>query len=259
MKTSILRALVAVAVGILMIAYRERMAEWLTIAIGVLFFLSGVISIIFYCVMLRKYNRDVIREEYDAKGAHVARKPMVPIVGVGCAILGIILALLPKTVNDFLVYVFAILLILGAIGQFFILLTTISLLRDLEKSTQEKASVSCGYIYWVLPLLLFLFGLFVIFYRHSIEQTAFLFIGIAMVVYGLSELISTIKSSSVRRYVLRSQNVVATVNEDVHDEPKVSAIEDAQVVDEADESSSAGASSPSGGDSVEDAEIVSEE
>ncbi len=141
MRASILRAIIAIAAGVLMIMYREEMVKWLTIAIGVLFFLSGLISIVSYCVRRNQYDRE-----------------MFPIVGIGCAVLGIILALMPATVDKYLVYVFALILILGAINQFALLLTANSLLRNFEKSFEEKVVVRCGYGYWILPILLFLFG-----------------------------------------------------------------------------------------------------
>ena len=48
LQSSVFRALCAMIVGVLLIEYREQMVTWLTIAIGVLFFLSGVISIVTY-------------------------------------------------------------------------------------------------------------------------------------------------------------------------------------------------------------------
>lgn len=43
--SSIFRAVCAIIVGVLLIQYREQTVTWITIAIGVLFFLSGVISL----------------------------------------------------------------------------------------------------------------------------------------------------------------------------------------------------------------------
>lgn len=46
--SSIFRAVCAIIVGVLLIQYREQTVTWITIAIGVLFFLSGVISLASY-------------------------------------------------------------------------------------------------------------------------------------------------------------------------------------------------------------------
>ena len=53
-KTSLLRALCAVVVGALLIKYREQTVQWMTVAIGGLFLLSGVISCIVYFNAIRQ-------------------------------------------------------------------------------------------------------------------------------------------------------------------------------------------------------------
>ncbi len=199
----------AIAAGVLMIQYREKMVEWLTIAIGALFFLSGVISIINYCVV-RSRQTEV--------------KPMFPIVGIGCALLGIILALLPGTVTDYLVYVLAIILILGAVGEYVSLLSAIYNVREFEKASGEKSSSHLGYHFWILPTILLLFGILALLYPESIKSAPLLFLGIAMVIYGISELINAIKLYSMRKYIRRNQIVDLVRNDND--------ITDAEIVEE---------------------------
>ncbi len=213
MKSSLLRALIAIIAGILMVRYREEMVKWLTVSIGVLFFLSGFISIVFYYVMRRRYNRDLIVEEFDARRGKTSplSKPMIPVVGIGCTILGIILALLPETVADYLVYVFAVILVLGAIGEYIVLITAHTALRELQKTFSTK--MSCGYIFYILPTLLLLFGILAILYPDVILSAPFLFLGIAFIIYGLSEMVNAIKASSIQKYVVRNQaGIVKTVS-----------------------------------------------
>ena len=51
-QSSVVRALCAIIVGALIVKYRELTVTWITIAIGVLFFLSGVFSCVTYrCLM----------------------------------------------------------------------------------------------------------------------------------------------------------------------------------------------------------------
>ena len=45
-QAAFLRAIIAVMVGFLLIKYREQTVTWITIIIGVLFFISGLISFI---------------------------------------------------------------------------------------------------------------------------------------------------------------------------------------------------------------------
>ena len=64
LASSLLRALCAIAVGALLVKYREQTVEWITIAIGVLFFVSGVFSCATYFVARGKKS-DI--EVYDAR------------------------------------------------------------------------------------------------------------------------------------------------------------------------------------------------
>lgn len=76
LASSLLRALCAIAVGALLVKYREQTVEWITIAIGVLFFVSGVFSCATYFVARGK-KQDI--EVYDADGASLrAHVPCSP-------------------------------------------------------------------------------------------------------------------------------------------------------------------------------------
>ena len=55
--------------GVLLIKYREETVTWLTIVIGILFFLSGVISCVAYFVARRRDN-DV--QLFDADGRQLS-------------------------------------------------------------------------------------------------------------------------------------------------------------------------------------------
>ena len=68
--SSFFRALCAIIVGALLIQYREQMVTWITIAIGVLFFLSGVISIATY--FSAKRNASKVGIVYDANGKQIS-------------------------------------------------------------------------------------------------------------------------------------------------------------------------------------------
>ena len=106
-QSSIFRALVAITVGILLVKYREDTMKWMTIAAGGLFFVSGAISYLAYLYERHRYDKAMSEQEktdyqsegieiYDANGNLIQqRKPMFPILGVGCMILGIILAVMP--------------------------------------------------------------------------------------------------------------------------------------------------------------------
>ena len=116
LQSSVFRAICAIAVGILLIKYPDNTVTWITVAIGVLFLLSGLISLIVYINARKNVSEYKI---IDAEGRVVAgEKPTFPIVGVGSLILGFLLALTPNIFITALMYIIGGILILGAINQY---------------------------------------------------------------------------------------------------------------------------------------------
>lgn len=188
MQSSAFRAVCAVVIGVLLIKYREQTVEWITIAIGILFFLSGVVSVATY---LSARSRADMPEVFDADGRQLTGlKPTVPIVGIGSLILGIILALMPTTFIAWLMYILSAILILGAINQF------VSL-----AAVSRYARV--GIYFWVMPSLILLVALLSIVYPTAIASAPLLIIGWCMVVYGVADIINAMKLSRLRRNILK--------------------------------------------------------
>ena len=122
--SSFFRAICAIIVGALLIQYREQTVTWITIAIGVLFFLSGVISIVTY--FSAKRNSGKVGVVYDANGKQLTGlTPRFPIVGIGSLCLGLILALMPNTFINSLMFILSVILIMGALTQFMNLATAL--------------------------------------------------------------------------------------------------------------------------------------
>ena len=201
MKTSIARVLVAAIAGILMIKYREDMVTWLTISIGAMFFLSGVISVVYYFVARNRWQKMLLMQSVDNSGMPNAplRKPALPVAGIGCAILGVILALMPSTFITYTVYIIAAILVVGAIGEYAALIVGRNNIRDFEDRTATAAGLRCGIIYWVIPTLLLIFGIVAIVWPTTIASAPFLFMGIAMIAYAVGALVNTVKLYAVRR------------------------------------------------------------
>lgn len=195
MQSSAFRAVCAVVIGVLLIKYREQTVEWITIAIGILFFLSGVVSVATY---LSARSRADMPEVFDADGRQLTGlKPTVPIVGIGSLILGIILALMPTTFIAWLMYILSAILILGAINQF------VSL-----AAVSRYARV--GIYFWVMPSLILLVALLSIVYPTAIASAPLLIIGWCMVVYGVADIINAMKLSRLRRNIMKGARQQAT-------------------------------------------------
>lgn len=187
-QSSLLRAFCAIVVGALLVKFREQTVTWMTIAIGVLFFVSGVFSCVAYFVARGKKD-DV--QVFDADGRQLTGlRPSFPIVGLGSLILGLILALMPSTFVASLMYILAAILILGAVSQFMSLIAASRVAR-------------IGFYFWIMPALTLLIGLVAVISPSSIASAPLFVIGWAMVVYGVVELVNTIKIHQLRRAMER--------------------------------------------------------
>lgn len=210
-QSSIFRALCAIVVGALLVKYREQTVTWITIAIGVIFFVSGVISTVAYLSAKRQATKEGV-EIYDAKGNRLTRPvPPFPIVGIGSIILGAWLALFPNSFVNGLMFVLAGMLILGALNLFF----------NLAAATRFS---SIGCLWWVLPVAIFLVGITALVKPSTIASAPLFIIGWGMMAYGMVDLANTIKIHRCRKAFEKAQQGndeadVVTI-EEITDEPE---------------------------------------
>lgn len=210
-QSSIFRALCAIVVGALLVKYREQTVTWITIAIGVIFFVSGVISTVAYLSAKRQTTKEGV-EIYDAKGNRLTRPvPPFPIVGIGSIILGAWLALFPNSFVNGLMFVLAGMLILGALNLFF----------NLAAATRFS---SIGCLWWVLPVAIFLVGITALVKPSTIASAPLFIIGWGMMAYGMVDLVNTIKIHRCRKAFEKAQQGndeadVVTI-EEITDEPE---------------------------------------
>lgn len=202
------RALCSIVIGALLIKYREQTVTWMTIAIGVLFLVSGVISCASYIASRR--NEATVTGDPNVQVVSSAR---FPIVGIGSLVLGIILAAMPATFVGWLMYILAAMLMLGSVSQFVAL-----------AATTKIARVGAGF--WVMPSLIFLVGLVMIVKPSFMASAPLLILGLCMVIYGLTECINTIQMYRLRKaYEKVVQQAAETVA--LESEEQTSATEDA--------------------------------
>lgn len=198
MKGSLVRSLCAIMMGLLLIEYREQMVTWLTIVIGILFLISGLVSCITY-LMARKHANEP--QLFDINGRQISgMKPTFPIVGIGSVLLGIILVVIPNTFISWLMYIMAAMLIFGAISQYVGLF-----------SVSRFARV--GLFYWLMPTLILLIAIVAIVKPSLVATAPLLLIGWCMMVYGVVEAINAIKIQRVRRAMERSIKALETQKE----------------------------------------------
>ncbi len=191
-QSSIFRALCAIIVGALLVKYRDQAVTGMTIVVGILFFISGLVSCLTYLSAKRKStdNGGDVFDLYDAQGRLIKQsKPNFPIVGIGSAILGAILALMPNTFVNGLTYVLGAIIILGAINQFYNL-------------TIATRFAHIGFFWWVCPALLLVIGLIAIIKPALMATMPLLILGWCMMVYGVVEIINSLMIHHCRKRFL---------------------------------------------------------
>ena len=191
LQSSVFRAICAIIIGALLIMYPDNTVTGITIAIGVLFFVSGLISVLTYFYARRHVSEYKI---YDAEGQLVAgQQPTFPLVGIGSIILGLILALTPTTFVSALMYIIGIMLILGTLNQYIALI-----------AGRRYSHISPWF--WVMPTLILLAGLYVMLKPIAPLKMAMLILGWTMLVYGVAELVNALKFYSDKKKLQQSQD-----------------------------------------------------
>ena len=191
--SSIFRAVCAIIVGVLLIQYREQTVTWITVAIGVLFFLSGVISLASYWAAKRNAEKMQGQILSDSNGKPImGMMPKFPLVSVGSLILGLLLALMPQVFIAWLMFILAFILILGALTQFVNLASAAKMGR-------------VGILFWLFPSALLLLGLLAIIKPSAIASAPLFIIGWGMLIYGVVELLNSFKVSNNKRIWLNNQ------------------------------------------------------
>lgn len=186
---SLVKALFSVVFGALLIKYREEAITWITIALGVCFFIVGVFVCVFYYASKNPQPDAVVTGEESKKRDLSA---VFPFSGVGSIVLGIVLALQPEGFGFAFVYIIAGLLIFGALTQFIAL-------------SEARHHAHIGAYFWVMPTLIMLTGLTAI-AKPSVFATSVLFIlGWTLLIYGIVEIINALSIHRVRKIAEKSK------------------------------------------------------
>ena len=219
LQISAVRAIIVLMTGFLLVKYREDTMTWMTITMGVLFLISGLVACMLYYFEKEKVAKKTAKaalqegqqEEEDLKS------PSFPIAGVGSIVLGIILAVMPNTFTTWMVYILSALLILGAVNQF----------MNLARSRQYAR---VPVYMWVFPTISMVVAILLI--SRPIETDALFFtlkvIGWAFMYYGVLEFVLIIRMYLVRKAYDKAEAAKVVTG----DKMVTDGIEDAEVVEE---------------------------
>lgn len=216
LQISAIRAIIVLVTGFLLVRYREETMTWMTITVGILFLLSGLVSCIAYYFEKEKVAKTTAKaEQQEGQEEENLKSPSFPIAGVGSIALGIILAVMPNTFITWVVYILAALLILGAVNQF----------MNLARSRQYAR---VPVYMWLFPTVILAIAILLISKPIETAQLPLLVLGWAFMYYGVLEFILIIRMYLVRKsYEKAEEAKVVTGDKLVTDN-----IEDAEVVEE---------------------------
>jgi len=193
LQISIIRAIAAIVVGVLLLKYDEAVLKGLTIAIGILFLIAGIVSLVEW-INLRRKKADfrVMDDGEGGKSKGDNSQPMFPIVGLGSVLLGLILSLTQTT--DFLLWTMYLLggvLILGGLNLMMNLLSA----RKLE------------------PVDGLLSALFAMIKGLVPAKTTTTILGITSLVYAFAEMGYSLLFSRIRKRYEKTQAQVRRASE----------------------------------------------
>lgn len=217
LQISAIRAIIVLVTGFLLVRYREETMTWMTITVGILFLLSGLVSCIAYYFEKEKVAKKTAKAEQQEgqQEEENLKSPSFPIAGVGSIALGIILAVMPNTFITWVVYILAALLILGAVNQF----------MNLARSRQYAR---VPVYMWLFPTVILAIAILLISRPIETAQLPLLVLGWAFMYYGVLEFILIIRMYLVRKSYEKAEDAkVVTGDKLVTDN-----IEDAEVVEE---------------------------
>ena len=217
LQISAIRAIIVLVTGFLLVKYREETMTWMTITVGILFLLSGLVSCIAYYFEKEKVAKKTAKAEQQEgqQEEENLKSPSFPIAGVGSIALGIILAVMPNTFITWVVYILAALLILGAVNQF----------MNLARSRQYAR---VPVYMWLFPTVILAIAILLISKPIETAQLPLLVLGWAFMYYGVLEFILIIRMYLVRKsYEKAEEAKVVTGDKLVTDN-----IEDAEIVEE---------------------------
>ena len=217
LQISAIRAIIVLVTGFLLVKYREETMTWMTITVGILFLLSGLVSCIAYYFEKEKVAKKTAKAEQQEgeQEEENLKSPSFPIAGVGSIALGIILAVMPNTFITWVVYILAALLILGAVNQF----------MNLARSRQYAR---VPVYMWLFPTIILAVAILLISKPIETAQLPLLVLGWAFMYYGVLEFILIIRMYLVRKSYEKAEDAkIVTGDKLVTDN-----IEDAEVVEE---------------------------
>jgi uncharacterized membrane protein HdeD (DUF308 family) len=159
------RSLIAIAIGVVLIIWPEKVQELLVTVVGVLLMIPSVITL---TPLLFSRNNENKKQQ------------MLPVlVGTGLAILGLIMILIPETFISLFTLLIGILLFLAGLMQ------VIGVFNYCRQARN----------FWLMltPLIILIMGVVTISNFKNISNILLIMIGVTSLLYGISEILNYYK------------------------------------------------------------------
>lgn len=162
MNYGIMRCVSAIAIGLLLMVWPEAAIIYLVIAIGAMFFLPSLFSLVGYFMKGRQLGM------------------YFPIISLGSLLFGLWLMVSPAFFVGILMYVLGVVLVFAGISQIANLL-----------NARSHTVVPLGY--YIMPVLILLAGIVVLTNPFAAASVPFIILGVSSAIYGITELINIYK------------------------------------------------------------------
>lgn len=221
-QSAFFRAIVAIAMGVLLVKDPSGTLKWITILLGVLFLVVGVMSCINYFVRVFQERKEAV--EIDENGRPVRRsafgkgRSSFPMSSAGSVLFGLVLILRPDLFDEILMYILGAFIIVGAINQF----VKLALINRIAR---------VHWLFWVFPVILLIVGVWLIIKPFAVLDTTMYAIGWCLLLLGVVECITAIKDYAASKKVTEAEEVVEDAVE-VADEAKEVVKEASEVKEE---------------------------
>lgn len=164
------RSLIAIAIGVVLIIWPEKVQELLVTVVGVLLMIPSVITLT--PLLFSKNTED-------------KKQQMLPVlVGTGLAILGLIMILIPETFISLFTLLIGILLFLAGMMQ------VIGVFNYCRQTRN----------FWLMlpPFIILVMGVITISNFKNISNILLIMIGVTSLLYGISEILNYYKLRSLK-------------------------------------------------------------
>ena len=159
---SVVRGICAVLMGVLLVSWPEAAIVYLVIAIGAMFFVPSLFSLVGYFMKGRQEGS------------------MFPIISLGSLLFGLWLMISPAFFVGILMYVLGAVLVFAGISQIMQLV-----------NARGWTQVAVGY--YIMPVLILLAGLVVLLNPFAAAAIPFIILGVSSIIYGITDIINLLR------------------------------------------------------------------